>query len=106
MEADVILDGTERRIILDAKFYREAFGGRHGSQRLHSANVYQLLAYIRNREATKAPGPKHEGILLYPTVDETVFVDVRLEGFWIHARSIDLAQDWRDIHWQMLEVVA
>ena len=105
MEADVILEGTCRRIIMDAKYYREAFGGRYGGK-LHSDNLYQLLAYLRNREATEAPGPKHEGMLLYPTVNEPVAVDVRLEGFSIQARSVNLAQDWRNIHYDMLEFIA
>ena len=105
MEADVILESSNRRIILDAKFYRKAFGGRFGGK-LHSANLYQLLAYLRNRDATEAPGPKHEGILLYPTIDEVIAVDVCLEGFPIAARSINLGQDWRHIHDDMLDVIA
>ena len=105
MQADVILEAPNRRIIMDAKYYREALGGRFGGK-LHSANLYQLLAYLRNREATVVPGPKHEGMLLYPTVGETVAVDVRLEGFPIRARSIDLSQDWRNIHDDMLALIA
>ena len=105
MEADAILEAPGRRIVMDAKYYREAFGGRRGGK-LHSGNLYQLLAYLRNREATAEPGPRHEGMLLYPTVGETVDVDVRLEGFAIQARSIDLAQDWRKIHDDMLALVA
>ena len=105
MQADVILEAPNRRIVMDAKYYREALGGRFGGK-LHSANLYQLLAYLRNREATEVPGPKHEGMLLYPTVGETVAVDVRLEGFSIRARSIDLAQDWRNIRDDMLALIA
>ena len=105
MEADVILEAPARRIIMDAKYYKDALGGRFGGK-LHSTNLYQLLAYLRNREATESPGPKHEGILLYPTVDKAVAVDVRLEGFWIQARSVDLAQDWRNIHEGMLALIA
>ena len=105
MEADVILEGPHRRIIMDAKFYRHAFGGRVG-RKLHSGNLYQLLAYLRNREATGTPGPEHEGMLLYPTVGAPVAADVRLEGFRIQARSIDLAKDWRDIHTDMLALIA
>ena len=110
MEADVILEPPEplearsRRIIMDAKYYREALGGRYGGK-LHSNNLYQLLAYLRNREATAGPGARHEGILLYPTVDAKVKVDVCLEGFSIQARSIDLAQNWRDIHQDMLDLI-
>ncbi len=104
MEADVILEAPGRRIIMDAKYYQEALGGRYGGK-LHSNNLYQLLAYLRNREATEAPGPRHEGILLYPTVDSPVAIDVHLEGFPVRARSIDLAQDWRNIHNQMLALI-
>ena len=104
MEADVILEGPDRRIIMDAKFYREALGGHYGGK-LHSNNLYQLLAYLRNREATATPGPKHEGILLYPVVDASLAVDVCLEGFSIRARSIDLAQEWHNIHADMLRVI-
>ena len=104
MEADVTLEAPNRRIIMDAKYYREAFGGRFGGK-LHSANLYQLLAYLRNRETTEVPGPKHEGMLLYPTVGEMVVVDVRLVGFPIRARSIDLAQDWRNIRDDLLALI-
>ena len=105
MEADVILEEPDRRIIMDAKYYRESLGGRYGGK-LHSNNLYQLLAYLRNREATEPPGPKHEGVLLYPVVDTALAADVCLEGFSIRARSIDLAQDWRTIHEDMLTMIA
>ena len=105
MEADVILEAPDRRIIMDAKYYRDSLGGRYGGK-LHSNNLYQLLAYLRNREATEPAGPKHEGILLYPVVNTPLSADVRLEGFSIRARSIDLARDWRHIHADMLAVIS
>ncbi len=114
MEADLILESRERllesgkrRIILDTKFYRETLGGRG---KLHSNNLYQLLAYLRNREATmqgeaKPGGPRHDGILLYPQVGEPLRAHIRLEGFEIRARTVDLNRDWREIHDEMLAVV-
>ncbi len=111
MEADVILEALEphvgpaRRIVLDTKYYREALSGRYGAKKLRSGHLYQLLAYLRNREATAPPGPKHEGILLYPVVDAPLNVDVCLEGFAIRARSIDLGQEWSRIHADMLTLV-
>ena len=112
MEADVVLEtrarpaGSARRIVLDTKFYREALDGRRGARKLRSAHLYQLLAYLRNREATAPPGPRHEGILLYPVVDAPLRIDVRLEGFSIRARSVDLSRHWRHVHEDMLAVVA
>ena len=105
MIADVILESPDRRIVMDAKYYREALSTRFESSKLRSAHLYQLLAYLRNRETTARPGPRHEGVLLYPTVDRAVHADVRLEGFPVSARSIDLAQPWQNIHADMLALV-
>ena len=106
MEADLLLDAPERRIIMDTKYYTEALGGRRGTGKLHSTNLYQLLAYLRNRQAAGPTGAHHEGILLYPEVDSPLAADIRLEGFRIQARTIDLSQDWRTIHRAMLQVIA
>ena len=108
MEADVILTSPERRIILDTKFYRDALarGRGSGTGKLHSNNLYQLLAYLRNRQATRPDGARHEGILLYPQVGgEPLRAEVWLEGFRIQARTVDLDRDWRLIHGEMLGVV-
>ena len=105
MEGDALLDSQDRRIVLDAKWYREPLNHHYGGKKLHSAHLYQLLAYLRNREATADPGPRHEGILLYPVVTEPLRVDVCLEGFSIRARGIDLAQPWRQIHDDMLNLI-
>ena len=108
MDADVILESPERRIILDTKYYKDALarGRGRGAGKLHSGNLYQLLAYLRNRQATRPAGAVHEGILLYPQVgDEALRADVRLEGFRIQARTVDLGRDWRLIHEEMLETV-
>ena len=105
MEGDVLLDSPSRRIILDCKYYSSALSDYHGTQKLRSDNLYQLLAYLRNREAT-VPGPRHEGILLYPVVNKPLNVDVRLEGFSIRAQGIDLAQNWQNIRKDMLALLA
>lgn len=105
MYADVILESKDRRIILDTKFYREAMSEWHEKKRLRSAHLYQLTAYLRNREVSTSDGPRHEGMLLYPTVSEPISVDLYLEGFSVKARSIDLAQDWRSIHSSMLALI-
>lgn len=105
MEADLILESNERRIILDTKFYQEAMSEWYKTTKLRSVHLYQLMAYLRNREATKPEGARHEGMLLYPTVSDPISVDLNLEGFSVKARSIDLSQDWRSIHDSMLELI-
>ena len=108
MEADVILESPRRRIILDTKFYSHALarGRGYGTGKLRSDNLYQLLAYLRNRQAKRPDGPRHEGILLYPQVgEEPLRAEVWLERFRIQARTVDLDQDWRLIHEEMLETI-
>ena len=107
MHADVILESPDRRIIMDTKFYRNALAGRFESNvgKLGSANLYQLLAYLRNRQAILPEGPKHEGILLYPETDNFLRADVGLEGFRIQARTVNLNQDWRKIHDELLDTI-
>ena len=86
--------------------YAEALTTRYGVRKLRPSHLYQILAYLRNREATADAGPRHEGMLLYPVVDAPLAVDVCLEGFSVRARGIDLAQDWRGIHVNMLALIA
>ena len=107
MQADLILESPERRIIMDTKYYKDALAGgrRFGKGKLHSGNLYQLLAYLRNRESNRPDGPRHEGILLYPEVGEPLRADIRLEGFRIQARTVNLHRDWRFIHNEMLETI-
>ena len=106
MEADVILESRHRRIVIDTKFYSHSFQRFGESKKVHSGNLYQLLAYLRNRHESYPTGPRHEGILLYPVVDEPISVDVRLEGFRIQARGIDLGRPWQSIHDEMLWIVS
>lgn len=105
MVADVLLDSPDRHIVLDAKYYENALTGL-GQPKLRSEHLYQILAYLRNREAANPlDHVTHDGILLYPTVDVPISIEVKLEGFRIQAKSINLAQDWRRIHDDMLKII-
>ena len=108
MEADVILEERRqpsRRVILDAKYYSAALSTRYEREKIRSAHLYQILAYLRNRESGSENGMRHEGMLLYPAVNSEIWADLCLEGFAIRVRSINLAQDWRRIHTDMLALI-
>lgn len=106
MEADVILEGAERRIVIDTKYYRSALQESWSTSKVRSGHLYQLLAYLRNREETGPAGPHHEGLLLYPRVDRDLAADFELEGFRIRAATVDLTRSWREIHDGLLSLLA
>ena len=101
MQADLVLESPRRRIILDTKFYRTVLP----DGKLNSAHLYQLLAYLRNRQAARPDGARHEGILLYAQSGDPVRAVVRLEGHRIQARTVGLDQGWQQIHDEMLAVL-
>lgn len=96
LEIDMVLAGPERRIVLDTKFYAEAFAGRGGTRKLISDHLYQVFAYVKNRDAHH-PGVPHEGMLLYPVVTAPFAYDFRMMDTEFHVRSIDLGQPWQEI---------
>ena len=104
MLTDVTVSWPGRKLILDCKFYREAMGTREGRQKLHSANLYQLVAYLKNK--ARDPGWETvEGMLLYPAVRHDLDFSYRLLGHAVRIRSIDLDQGWQDIERDLLEVL-
>jgi 5-methylcytosine-specific restriction enzyme subunit McrC len=106
MRPDLVLESAARRVILDTKFYRDGGLGDDVNSRLHAGNLYQLFAYVMNRERSHPAGPRHEGILLYPTVGEETRVEFVTHEHRFQARSVDLGRPWREIHDAMLEVLA
>ena len=105
MAADVLLESSSRRIVLDTKFYSKPLSHRWGSSKLRSTNLYQLLAYLQNRQISSPLGPRHEGILLYAAVGLTFAVDVNLAGFRMQARTVDLSLPFQEIRGEMLKVL-
>lgn len=106
MIPDVVLESEQRRIILDTKYYRQPLAvGRFGGRRIRSNHLYQVFAYVENRNAGW-PGSSHEGILLYPVVDDAFSFDVRLKGHRIQVRSVNLDQSWEAIHRDLLQVLS
>lgn len=105
MRTDVCLVSKERKIILDCKFYREAFQINWQKRTLHSAHLYQLFAYLRNKEVDPA-WSNCEGVLLYPTVVTALNLTYKIQGHPITVKTVNLNQDWRSIHNDMFELIA
>lgn len=105
METDVVLHSPERQIVLDCKFYKEAFKSKGtASPRFNSNHLYQITAYLRNAQREKG-WHNVEGILLYPAVAQNFHHDFQLDGYRLQIASIDLDQEWKVIHEFLLGLV-
>lgn len=103
MITDITLRSRERTVVIDAKFYREALAVGYGGPKVHSGNLYQMLAYLQHTAKTCATSV--DGILIYPRNGVSLRLHYRLLGFDIQVVTIDLAQPWQAIHDQLLEIL-
>jgi 5-methylcytosine-specific restriction enzyme subunit McrC len=105
METDVTLRSGTRTLVIEAKYYRETLTGRYGGETLHSHNLYQLFAYLKNIEARGGSDAQAEGILLYPDVDQSLDLQYQIQGHKLSVRTLDLGASWPEIHRGLINLV-
>lgn len=106
MRTDVTLRRGKRTLIIDAKYYsRSLQTSRWGKTTVHSANLYQMLAYVKNADVDRDGSVS--GLLLYARTDATEQpnLDVVIQGNRIGARTLDLNRPWDELRGQ-LEAIA
>jgi 5-methylcytosine-specific restriction enzyme subunit McrC len=104
MRTDICLDGPNEKLILDCKFYTDAFQRYHDTRKFISANLYQMFAYLKNQEKVNG-WETARGILLYPTVGSSFDEHVHLHGHTIRVVSINLDQNWQKISSDLLALL-
>ena len=106
MYPDITLESNDRKIILDTKYYKNVLKDNRGSKKVSSHNLYQMYAYMKNKAANNEEFKNCDGILLYPTVDESFEGAMwELDGHKLYAKMINLNQDWDKIHSDLLNVI-
>lgn len=106
MRTDVTLRRGGRALIIDAKYYgRSMDSGRWGKSTIHSANLYQLLAYVKNADVNQSGSVS--GLLLYARTDaaDQPDLDVVIQGNRLGARTLDLSREWSDVSSQLEDLV-
>lgn len=100
MRSDITLASDDRVLIIDAKYYAHATQSHFDSRTVHSANLYQIFTYVKNKAADPAnAGREVSGLLLYARTDEDVQPNVtyRMSGNRIGAMTLDLNQPFEGI---------
>ena len=104
MKSDVTLKSKDRILILDAKYYEHPFQTNFGRETVHSANLYQIFTYVKNK-AAENPGYKVSGMLLYAENGRKENITYSMSDNLIAVRTLDLNQEFADIRGQLDKVV-
>lgn len=111
METDVTLYNpqTKRKIILDAKFYKDTLVSRYGEKgKIRRDHLSQILTYVMNQENKGLAHTKETmGILVYPTVNTELDVSYVYKNtrHVIRVCTINLNQDWVLIERRLKEII-
>jgi 5-methylcytosine-specific restriction enzyme subunit McrC len=105
MRTDITLRRSNQYRIVDAKYYREMLSHHHGSSKLQSAHLYQMMSYVSNARAAN-DSEEISGMLLYPRVDRDLRERYIIQGITIDLCTIDLNADWQAIRDELKDLFA
>lgn len=103
METDIEIEiNKDYKIIIDAKYYKEALNSRYSAKKFASNNIYQMNTYlVHNLRYNKL-----RGILLYPCVTEEFHQYFeKKNSYTIEFHTIDLSQRWNEISQNLISIV-
>lgn len=103
MRTDIVLQDSDRTIVIDAKFYAETLTEHFVNASVRSNHLYQLFTYMHHVDTSAR---RVSGVLIYPRTTKTVHINVELSGFDVQVVAIDLQLPWQQIHADLLEVVS
>lgn len=102
MKSDITLTKGDRILIIDAKYYAQNLKTFYERQTLISANLYQLYAYVKNKQDA-FPDAKVSGMLLYAKTAAQIQPDNQyvFSGNRFTARTLDLNAPFCEIAAQL-----
>jgi 5-methylcytosine-specific restriction enzyme subunit McrC len=105
MRTNIVLNHAElrRRLVIDTKFNSILTSGWYKDETLRSAYVYQIYAYLRSQVGCGDPlADRTEGILLHPSVGQSVDETVIIQGHRMKFVTVDLTASTSTIRQQLL----
>lgn len=100
MKTDIILETTSKQMIIDTKFYKEIMPGGLEKGTIDIGNLYQIFSYISNSRFCG----EISGMLLYASTGIDLDFKYQFMDKVIYIKTINLAQNWRDIDWDLREI--
>lgn len=108
MQSDIMLSYKNDILIIDAKYYSHTVQKQYDTYSLHSANLYQIFTYVKNKEVElSATSHNVAGLLLYAKTNELVFSNntYQMSGNRISAKTLDLNVPFTAIKNQLNKIV-
>ncbi len=108
MQSDIMLRKDNHILIIDAKYYWHNTQKQYGTHTLHSANLYQIFTYVKNKEYELRDKEHHvSGMLLYAKTDESVQPDNSyiMSGNRISVKTLDLNLPFEEISQQLNVII-
>ena len=86
----MVTDITLKLLIIDAKYYRHTMQTQHEVSSIHSGNLYQIFAYVKNLDRNQTGNVA--GMLLYAKTQEQITPNNKysMNGNTIWVRTLDL----------------
>ena len=105
MQSDIMLSKDHNVLIIDAKYYSRNTQERFDVHTVHSANLYQIFAYVTNKKAEE-PAKSVAGMLLYAKTDQAIQPDAHwlIGGNEFKAQTLDLGLDFKEIAQQLDDI--
>ena len=104
MKTDITLRSSARIIVADAKYYKETLARGRYDPKVRSAHLYQLSTYLAHVRASEL-GREVSGLLIYPTVGQSLCLKYNLLGTSVTVATVDLSAEWPKIHTQLLGLI-
>lgn len=105
MQSDITLHSPDHTLVIDAKYYVKMMQSHYDKSTIHSGNMYQIYAYVKNMDREHTG--KVSGMLLYARTEEEIAPDLDLviDGNRFLVKTLDLNQEFDTIRAQLNEFV-
>lgn len=105
MITDITLKSRDKILIIDAKYYKNTMQTNYNVSSIHSGNLYQIYAYVKNLD--KDNTGKVAGMLLYAKTQEQITPSNKylMGGNTVWVRTLDLNLPFTQITDQLEKIV-
>ena len=107
MQSDITLSFGQKTLIIDAKYYTKNTQSQHDKRTIHSANLYQIFTYVKNKTLQDGfTNHKISGLLLYARTEDEIQpdADFSMSGNKISVKTLDLNKSFSELSEQLNQI--